>query len=230
MTDEYRKGLITGMSLNRSIIIAGGDKLEMESFFQTNINGGVKIEKGYLASGFTSSSYVLKTPAALTSSMGSWVIAVKFKVSDFTSRAQTLFGSTVSGKFYHLPSVDIMASSSDTSSLWVGISTSGSSWEYNKSITEYKINKNMWYWLRYIYNGTNYALYISENGVSFTELVTIAEGITPYYSDTYGFGGIACSSSHYAQYVTIDLRDTYISADETIVWGCKGNTTTQDSE
>lgn len=138
-------------------------------------------------------------------------INIRFKISAFISRAQTLCGNTSS--FYRQPSIEVGGSGN----LWCGISSNGSSWTYTMYYPN-TVPENTWCVVNLKYDGSVATLKLTTGE---TVLVSANISVASVYNTTspYCLGGIANSGSNNAVNATIDLTKTYIKINNSLVWG-----------
>lgn len=145
-----------------------------------------------------------------------WEIGVKVKTSGFISNSQVLFGSNTAGKFYLMPSVEIQS----TGVLWAGISQNGTSWDLSIS-SEKQIPLNVWCYIKYIYDKTNYTVLLSTDNLNWETYISLEGSIIANCTSNLEFGGIALSGYHYARNTKFDLNNIYIKVNDSLIWGNK---------
>ena len=135
-----------------------------------------------------------------------WEIGVKVKTSGFISNSQVLFGSNTAGKFFFMPSV--------------GISQNRTSWDLSIS-SEKQIPLNVWCYIKYIYDKTNYTVLLSTDNLNWETYISLEGSIIANCTSNLDFGGIALSGYHYARNTKFDLNNIYIKVNDSLIWGNK---------
>lgn len=202
-TDGYNPVTVnvpTGEDLSKLAFKSGGNVI----FSQGQVNG------------FTSSASIVKllnpdnNSDSFLNFSSPFELNIRFKVSAFLSRSQVLCGNT--SNFYRQPSIEVGSSGN----LWCGISSDGSTWTFSLALDN-SVPTNTWCEANLKYDGSSATLKLTIG-----ETVLSADvSVSSVYNTTssYGLGGIANSSSHYATNVTIDLARTYIKINNSLVWG-----------
>ena len=177
--------------------------------------GNVIFSQGQV-NGFTSSASIVKllnpdnNSDSFLNFSSPFELNIRFKVSAFLSRSQVLCGNTAN--FYRQPSIEVGPSGN----LWCGISSDGSTWTYSLALDN-SVPTNTWCEANLKYDGSSATLKLT---IGETVLSTDVSVSSVYNAtSSYGLGGIANSSSHYATNVTIDLARTYIKINNSLVWG-----------
>lgn len=110
-------------------------------------------------------------------------------------------------------------------------STSGSDWEIHDTEGTYTILTDTDYWVKFGWNGTEYYLEYSLDGQTFTRDITITLA-TPVYSPLLcGFLGVFVSTDAFSPFTSgsIDLTQTYIKINNSVVWSAYGVEVTSSS-
>ncbi len=188
-------------------------------------NSGLYSEGG-IVSGFTGSNAArccddTKTPIHPDWSQG-YEIRVRFMVERSTGHQQTLFGDTNSNIFWYAPSLDFDDYPGTVApTVWGGHSNTGTSWEYELRVGNGLLDFGVWYdaWTRWE-NGL-WTIGVEDPDGTFTDTSSMdnvpAHYVTPVCD--FGFGGIAGSSYHAAQYAHIDMSHSFIKIGGVPVWG-----------
>lgn len=118
--------------------------------------------------------------------------------------------------YYHCPGIAV--SSSD---ITYYITTNGSSWDYSAKMTPsgYSLPINTWITARMQWDGHDFTMSVNDGTNTYTATVA---NVAPYYNSNYTFevaGQNKSSFSICASRATVDLANTYLCQNGTIIWG-----------
>ncbi|MBO7735224.1 MAG: hypothetical protein J6S67_21850 [Methanobrevibacter sp.] len=174
---------ITAMNKTGSDITAG-DKvwLNQESgyFYNFDVVGSLEVDETTSEiSNFSTTNYLqLQTPFNPQSS--SWEVMVLFITLNVTTQ-QTIFKSGISapdavGRFGCYVAIN-------QSKFQISVSSDGTSWDLvHDTAGTYTVLENMAYWVKFGWNGTQYYLEYSLDGVTFTRDITVSSSTAVYGS------------------------------------------------
>lgn len=198
-----------------SAISGGGSGECVVPPFYTSNNGGMKVDNGVVSNfGAKSCVYLGKTFRPLDRI---WEIRVKFKTPvSWVHNIPTLFASE---RYRGCVQCDFEVKNG-IRKMWTGLSAdNGYSWTYS-AWSDYEFELDKWYWMRYIFDGERYSVYISINGITFEEIASINYSGQFYQPDGYSFmfgGGETEEKKIFDG--SIDLKETYIKIGDEIWWG-----------
>ena len=181
--------------------ISTGDKVWINKgdvySYNFNVIGSPIINKDTkIASGFGADSFLTKTGF---SSANPWEINLKVKFSN-VSTGQNYF-SMIDNGF------------SVVSGQWqFALSSTSGKFDIASGLSVGSVSANTWYWVRFIYSGTDYKFYVSTDGETYSLLQTFNSSAQMKTNGTLWFGNYAGSSTNPnpATYTSIDLSETYM--------------------
>ena len=172
---------------------------------QLNVSkvGTAAVNENGIASNFGNNSYV--TFGKLNAGDNPWEMVFKVKYKEH-SGFQRFCGSS-SGNPRNL-----LITVSDEDKLSLYISTNGSDWSIQRQGSKTTLVNNTTYYIKALFNGTNYILSLSTDGINYNEEINEAS-TTPMYNGVSTNFQIGCAFSDESQYNwqgTIDLKESYI--------------------
>lgn len=199
--------LISGSGTYAAFVDYIGDLYDNtpSSGYQYNVNivGSLANTDGVL-SGFSTSNYCL-LPSAFSPSTSSWELVIKITTGIDVSTTQYILGREYYFDLYisgGLIKTDVGNSSAWGVTAQAGITT---------------LQANTTYYIKYVYTGSNYEIYLSTDGNTFTLEKTISYS-TAQSSNTIPIGKIIASSSLTSFYGSIDLNESYINVNNNRWW------------
>lgn len=172
---------------------------------QNNVSkvGSCVIDKNGIASNFGNNSYV--TFGKLNVGDNPWEIVFKVKYKEH-SGFQRFCGDDGNN------SRNLLITVSDDDKLSLYISTNGSDWNIERQSSKTTLVNNTTYYIKALFNGTNYILSLSTDGINYNEEINEAS-TTPMYNGVSTNFQIGCAFSAESKYNwqgTIDLKESYI--------------------
>lgn len=172
---------------------------------QLNVSkvGSCVIDKNGIASNFGNNSYV--TFGKLNVGDNPWEIVFKVKYKEH-SGFQRFCGDDGNN------SRNLLITVSDDDKLSLYISTNGSDWNIERQSSKTTLVNNTTYYIKALFNGTNYILSLSTDGINYNEEINEAS-TTPMYNGVSTNFQIGCAFSAESKYNwqgTIDLKESYI--------------------
>ena len=172
---------------------------------QLNVSkiGSTIINENGIASNFGNNSYV--TFGKLNAGDNPWEMVFKVKYKEHSGFQRFCGPSSV-----NLRNLLITVSDEDKLSLY--ISTNGSDWNISRNDSKTTLINNTTYYIKALFNGTNYILSLSTDGINYNEEINEAS-TTPMYNGVSTDFQIGCAFSDESQYNwqgTIDLKKSYI--------------------
>ena len=170
----------------------------------------VNISSDGIVSGFnynTGSQLVLDKSDVVPTS--SFELATKFKLTSLTARSMmfdSLNGTTI----------QLSIEANGTINLWVGNGSSFNSLDGVLISTAIEIQK--WYWLKLIWTGSLWILFLSENGTDWRTYQVWPSDLQPIVTKTNIFFGFD-KGYGYSFAGDIDLNETYVKIDGAVVTG-----------
>lgn len=173
---------------------------------------GTPTFNGSVVSGFSTSNYLRLPQTPDFSTLDSWEWAFKITTGTGTSDQQLVGGLSI-----ERPGVEIGIISSKLK-LWLGsISGSGHDISTNNAVIgTYAIATSTDYWIKLSFTGTKYILSISENGVSYTDDITI-ESTLRTRSENLSIG-VDKYGSNRPFLGSMDLSECYIKSNGEYLW------------
>lgn len=190
-TTDYRKGYIN-------------------NFF---VVGAPSIANGSVVSGFSTSNYLRLPQTPDFSSVDSWEWAFKITTGTGTSDQQLIGGLSIDRT-----GVEIGIISSKLK-LWLGSTSTSNSHDIstnNAVIGTYEIATSTDYWIKLSFTGTKYILSVSENGVSYTDDITV-ESTLRIRSENLSIG-VDKYGGNRPFLGSIDLSECYIKSNGEYLW------------
>ena len=172
---------------------------------QLNVSkvGTAAVDENGIASNFGNNSYV--TFGKLNAGDNPWEMVFKVKYKEH-SGFQRFCGSS-SGNPRNL-----LITVSNKNKLILCISTNGSEWNISRNDSKTTLVNDTTYYIKALFNGTNYILLLSTDGINYNEEINEAS-TTPMYNGVSTNFQIGCAFSDESQYNwqgTIDLKESYI--------------------
>lgn len=163
--------------------------------YNFNVTGNPIINKDtHIASGFGADSFLTKTGF---SSANPWEINLKVKFSN-VSTGQNYFSMTDNGF-------------SVVSGQWqFALSSTSGTFDIAAGLNVGSVSANTWYWVRFVYSGTDYKFYVSTDGETYSLLQTFNSSAQMKTNGTLWFGNYDGSATSPATYASIDLSETYM--------------------
>lgn len=188
---------------------AGIDDIMIGEYFKV-VNG--------IATGFDSIASI-HTPLDFTPGDKTWEIQIKFKPKRnpaYENFYQALFGSHKS--HFNCPAVQINL---DRNTIFAGFRVKNGEDGWNRSDEQpYTFDTEIYHWVKFIYDGASYRVYISTDGRSFDEIIKIEYGGVVYQIDSsIEIGGLYENNTNWKFYGSIDLKEMYIKIGDEIWWG-----------
>ena len=167
---------------------------------------GAIVNTNGVLSGFTSRNYATIEPP-FTPNTNLWEVVFKFTTGTNISSEQYVFASQRgSSGSYHGIFFEIKSSK-----IFMQGSTSGSSWNINTGSTT-TLTVNTTYWLKGVFDGSTYKLYLSTDGTNFTQEGSTVTNSNPIYLTTVVSRiGVYGNSAGYPFNGTVDLKESYIN-------------------
>lgn len=185
----------------------------MTTTYNVNIVGNLTNNNGIL-SDFSTGNYA-KLPTNFNPSNNSWEIVFKFTTGNNFSSEVCIVSQTDTS--WNGLKLDI-----DSGHLWFAVNFTDNT---SGSITSNTIlNTNTTYYVKIIYNTTNYRMFISTDGINFTLDETLASSKVISIPDDFTIGWMKCAPSRYFN-GTIDLNECYIKLNRAIWWRGVSNIT-----
>lgn len=172
---------------------------------QPNVSkvGSCVIDKNGIASNFGNNSYV--TFGKLNVGDNPWEMVFKVKYKEH-SGFQRFCGDDGNN------SRNLLITVSDDDKLSLYISTNGSDWNIERQSSKTTLVNGTTYYIKALFNGTNYILSLSTDGIDYNEEINEAS-TTPMYNGVSTNFQIGCAFSAESKYNwqgTIDLKKSYI--------------------
>lgn len=142
-------------------------------------------------------------------------ICCRFKLGTAPgSTGRNIWGSRNS--YYHCPAIAV-----SSSTIVCYITTNGSSWDYsvNMNPSGYSLPIDTWITARMQWDGHDFTMSVNDGNDTYTATVA---NVAPYYNSNYTFEVAGQNRSAYsicASGATVDLANTYLSQNGTIIWG-----------
>ena len=162
---------------------------------------------GVYSGGYNSANYLL-LPIQFSPASQSWEIVTKVTRNSTTYGYFISFTDSVSGRY------GFEMHYGDNGSITVGISSKGSSWDILLTTAAGVLNNGESRWVKVVFDGNKYTLYISADGVTYTEEKSIVNS-NLVKNCAYCKLGYYLNESFSG---AIDLKETYIKIDGKIVW------------
>ena len=172
---------------------------------QLNVSkvGSCVIDKNGIASNFGNNSYV--TFGKLNAGDNPWEMVFKVKYKEHSGFQRFCGPSSRNPK-------NLLIAAEDTNKLSLYISTNGSEWNISRNDSKTTLVNDTTYYIKALFNGTNYILLLSTDGINYNEEINEAS-TTPIYNSVSTNFQIGCAFSDESQYNwqgTIDLKESYI--------------------
>lgn len=172
---------------------------------QNNVSkvGSCVIDKNGIASNFGNNSYV--TFGKLNTDDNPWEMVFKVKYKEHSGFQRFCGSSSDNAK-------NLLITSDDNDKLSLYLSTNGSEWNISRDDSKTTLVNNTTYYIKALFNGTNYILSLSTDGINYNEEINEAS-TTPMYNGVSTNFQIGCAFSAESQYNwqgTIDLKESYI--------------------
>lgn len=138
-----------------------------------------------------------------------WEMNIKLKFSNLSKTAQGIISPVADMCFIHLETYDYNKLSLLLSTI---------SGQYNHSIqpiSDFTIQTDTWYWIKFSFDSEKYVLKISTDGTNYTTLVEISDTNKPTYSEIRYARSYPNSRSLDGE---IDLQETNIKVDGELFW------------
>lgn len=182
------------------------DELELFKFPNTVIHGEPVINNGQI-SGFSALNY-LAFPFMVDFHNRKFLINMAFTTgADVTSQQ-----NIIDGKFG-------LALAIQNGHFVLAISTNGTSWDVGVMPGSYNVLPNSNYYLRLIYDGTQYVLAYSTDGTTYVDDITHASSSSPYPVQVYiGVGDLDVPGSEKPFLGIINLNKSNLYINDQIVW------------
>lgn len=178
----------------------------MTTTYNVNIVGNLTNNNGIL-SNFSTGNYA-KLPTNFNPSNNSWEIVFKFTTGNNFSSEVCIVSQTDTS--WNGLKLDI-----DSGHLWFAVNFTDNT---SGSITSNTIlNTNTTYYVKIIYNTTNYRMFISTDGINFTLDETLASSKVISIPDDFTIGWMKCAPSRYFN-GSIDLNGSYIKINNMLWW------------
>ena len=142
-------------------------------------------------------------------------ICCRFKLGTAPgSTGRNIWGSRNS--YYHCPAIAV-----SSSEIIYYITTNGSNWNYSAQMAPsgYSLPINTWITARMQWDGHDFTMSVNDGTNTYT--ATLAN-VAPYYNSNYTFEIAGQNRSGYsicASQATVDLANTYLRQNGTIIWG-----------
>ena len=189
--------------------IWNGLKSETEYALNATNVGGVAISDKFIASDFSNSKY-LTLPTAFQPGSNSWEMVLKVKLNNNGNNGVFL-GNVSSGY--------LRWDFSSSNNVRLNLSTSANSWDIGQVIGTTVLENGRYYWIKATFNGSEYCIYLSENGRDYSLEGSLVTSSIPAYQSvtTLGAGNTASSNPQYTQ-GEIDLKECYIKINDEYWW------------
>lgn len=190
------------------------------------IVGAPRIENG-IVNGFSQSSF-LTLPNLFAPALNTWEVSFKFSILTlniiqgiFVSVASA--ATAVSDSKGTVSAYGLQVHVGANNKLLLYLSSTGNTWNLSNALSGIStLESNVDYWIKLIFTGSEYILYLSKMGQFSGEetieaTVVTGEIIYPRYFL------IGCNGSNFNQPLvgSIDLKESYIKIDDKIWWSCK---------
>lgn len=208
--------------IGNPITLGGGNNSKDQTTNGILANANIYVSQGrYVKSGGGNTAFFyMKNPNSFSALDVNWSqpfeIFATFKFISVGS-INTLCGSATSNKYFYTPSIELQANGN---SIWAGFSTNGSSW--TKDIS-FNINwqTDLWYTLKYEWDGSTFTVTVNDGTQDHTSSVSQTTGHYHNASQLMCFFNIAYRTSSWGDDIILDLYNTYIKSNGTMVWGHK---------
>ena len=172
---------------------------------QLNVSkvGTAAVDENGIASNFGNNSYV--TFGKLNAGDNPWEMVFKVKYKEHSGFQRFCGSSSGNPK-------NLLITVSDEDKLSLYISTNGSDWSIQRQGSKTTLVNNTTYYIKALFNGTNYILSLSTDGINYNEEINEAS-TTPMYNGVSTDFQIGCAFSDESKYNwqgTIDLKESYI--------------------
>ena len=173
--------------------------------WQLNVSkvGTAAVDENGIASNFGNNSYV--TFGKLNAGDNPWEMVFKVKYKEHSGFQRFCGPSSDNPK-------NLLIAAEDTNKLSLYISTNGSDWSIQRQGSKTTLVNNTTYYIKALFNGTNYILSLSTDGINYNEEINEAS-TTPMYNGVSTNFQIGCAFSDESKYNwrgTIDLKESYI--------------------
>lgn len=190
------------------------------------IVGAPRIENG-IVNGFSQSSF-LTLPNLFAPTLNPWEVSFKFNILTlniiqgiFVSVASA--ATAVSDSKGTVSAYGLQVHVGANNKLLLYLSSTGNTWNLSNALSGIStLESNVDYWIKLIFTGSGYILYLSRTGQFSGEetieaTLVIAEIIYPRYFL------IGCNGSNFNQPLvgSIDLKESYIKIGDELWWNCK---------
>ena len=142
---------------------------------------------------------------------------MKFKTPvSYTHKYSTLLSANLTRSIQ----LNTELQSDNTKLLFFGICTSNNAWTY-RAYSDYMFENYSWYSLRCIFDGIQYSVHVSTDGLIFEKIITIDYNGQFYQENDNNlltFGGARSTTGNICD-CAIDLKETYIKIDGELWWG-----------
>lgn len=173
-----------------------------------NITGTLTNDNGVL-SGFSSGNFA-KLPNIFSHGSKPWEVQFKVTTGSNVSSQSCIYEQLYDGNVYYGLTLYI-----ENNTLRVRCGNGSTFWNVN---TDYSISANTAYWIKAVFNGTQYILSASIDGENWTTASTITSS-TIAYDNYLMFIGRRNYGSNYNQWLgSIDLKESYIKVNNELWW------------
>lgn len=206
--------------IGNPITLGGGNNSGDQTTNGILANANIYVSQGrYVKSGGGNTAvFYMKNPNSFSTLDVNWSqpfeIFVTFKWVS-VGIVNTLCGSATSGKYYYTPSIELQEST-----VWAGFSTNGSSWA-NTIGFNISWQADLWYTLKYEWDGSTFTLTVNDGSQDYTSSVAQTTGHYHNASQLMVFFNVAQRTSKWGDDIILDLYNTYIKSNGTMVWGHK---------
>jgi len=170
-----------------------------------------------IISGFTTSNYIKHASSIGTITSFEQVMKVT-TTTDITTRQTICAGDAYLGlgSFMIIDGkIKLYASSDGTTNDIAG--TDG-------TLSTLDVLPNTEYYVKYHWNGTDYKIDLSTNGIDYVNYISISKNISPKFNGVVGIGTDTGASNQYPWFGMIDISKSYIKINGQLWWNNKTNT------
>lgn len=182
-----------------------------------NIVGNVVINTDYIASGFSFYNYIKSSKNSIFGTGNKWELVTKIKATSNSGYRMIFCTSASTSTALNIILTGGYALTVQNSDIFFQGSTNGSDLDIDVNCS---IPINTEVWIKVEYTGTEYNLYTSTNGTSWTLGASLQSSTKLYQNNSTIRLGSANSSYTYPFEGTIDLDETYVKMNDENYWKC----------
>lgn len=195
------------------VINENGSNVTIKKVFYKPVNSEYKITSGItnnngVVSGFSPTDCVSLDKIMPYITKGEWEVQIKFKETQMEDR---IIGHCLAydGATSDIPQGMVFGLVDGKPSLW--ISSTNNSWDVAQELKAVNsISMNTWYWVRIGWNKTEYYVLLSEDGKTFTKVISTVSLLPINPTQDWQLGSYTTGTNFC--HGEIDLNDTYFTA------------------